>query len=334
MDTICSFDQFSNDDLIAAVKRLAGCERAATAHLIACLMEFDERRLYLQEGCSSLFTYCTQVLHLSEHAAYGRIEAARATRRFPMLLERVASGELTLTAVTLLAKHLTPENYAAVLDQARHKTKRDLELLVARLQPQPDAPTVVRKLPERQAAPLELAPAITGGEKCSGAVLPTPVVTPRPLTRPAVLLPLSPERFKVQLTVSRDTYEKLRRAQDLLRHSILDGDPAAVFDKALTVLLRDLERAKFALTDRPRETRGVKAGSRRIPAAVRRAVWNRDGGRCRFKSAAGRCSETSRLEFHHVTPFAAGGRSSVDNIELRCRAHNQHEAGLPARSGG
>jgi hypothetical protein len=87
----------SDAELIQHVKRLAANERQATAQLIAHLAEMDARRLYLGEGCSSLFTYCTQVLHLSEHAAYGRIEAARAARKFPMLLEPVVSGALHLT---------------------------------------------------------------------------------------------------------------------------------------------------------------------------------------------------------------------------------------------
>lgn len=94
-------------DLLRAVGRLAGCERAATVSPIASLAELDARRLYLGAGCSSLFTYCTQVLHLSEHAAYGRIEAARAARRFPVILEWLADGAITLTTVCLLAPHLT-----------------------------------------------------------------------------------------------------------------------------------------------------------------------------------------------------------------------------------
>lgn len=136
--------QLSNQALIAEVKRLAEGERQATAQLIASLMELDTRRLYLSEGCSSLFTYCTQVLHLSEHAA----GMARATKR----------------------------------------------------------------------------------------------------------------------------------------------------------------------------------DSRHIPAAVRRAVWTRDGGQCAFVGTGGRCTETGFLEFHHVVPYAIGGRANIENIELRCAAHNAHEA--------
>ena len=113
--------QLSNHELLARVKHLAEREREATAALIAHLAELDERRLYLAEGCSSLFTYCTQVLRLSEHAAYGRIEAARMVRRFPVLLERLEEGSVNLTTVGLLAAHLTHENHRELLDMARHK---------------------------------------------------------------------------------------------------------------------------------------------------------------------------------------------------------------------
>ena len=90
-----SFADLSDGDLLATVHRLAIDERRATASLIASLAELDERRLYLAEGYSSLFTYCTRVLHLSEHAAYGRIEAALVVRKYPVLLERLETGDLT-----------------------------------------------------------------------------------------------------------------------------------------------------------------------------------------------------------------------------------------------
>jgi hypothetical protein len=88
--------QLSDQDLLAQVQRAAQDERHATAQLIALLMELDTRRLYLGEGFSSLFTFCTQAIHLSEHAAYNRIETARAARRFPIILDLVAEGAVTL----------------------------------------------------------------------------------------------------------------------------------------------------------------------------------------------------------------------------------------------
>jgi len=138
--------------------------------------------------------------------------------------------------------------------------------------------------------------------------------------------PLAPERYKLQFTVNRETYDKLRRVQDLLRHCLPSGDTAAIFDRALTLLLMDLERKKLAITERPRNGRSTGSGSRHVPAAVRRAVWTRDGGRCRFEGPAGRCRETGLLEFHHVVPYADGGATTAENLELRCSAHNRYEA--------
>lgn len=188
-------------------------------------------------------------------------------------------------------------------------------------------PPVVRKLPTPATSPIaELPPE---GERLITMPAPPPNLAPAlPTSSPAVIKPLSPERYKVQFTVSRETHEKLRRVQDLIRHSIRDGDVAAIVDRGLTLLLDDLARTKFAATDRGRAGRKASRGSRYIPAAIKREVWNRDGGRCAFRGDHGRCGETGFLEFHHVVPYADGGETAASNLELRCRTHNQHEVDL------
>ncbi len=138
------------------VRRLAVEERAATARLIAHLAEVDARRLYLGQGSASMFTWCTSALRLSEHAAYARIECARLVRRLPAVLVALEHGELNLTAASLLAPVLTRENCDDLLGRARHRTRREVEVLVAALRPKPDAPAIVRKLPE----PKVVAPAV------------------------------------------------------------------------------------------------------------------------------------------------------------------------------
>jgi 5-methylcytosine-specific restriction endonuclease McrA len=140
--------------------------------------------------------------------------------------------------------------------------------------------------------------------------------------------PLAPERYKLQFTISRDTHDKLRRVQALARHAIPSGDPAEVFDRALTLLLQDLERRRCAAVTTPRAAREAVGGSRHIPASVKREVWRRDDGRCAYTGRNRRCTERSFLEYHHVQPYAAGGAATAANIELRCRAHNAHEASL------
>ncbi len=325
-----SLPALSDARLLDELRRLAGCERAATARLIRALIEFDTRRLYLAEGYSSLFSYCTQALHLSEHAAYGRIEAARAARRYPAVLDLLESGAITLTTVTLVAGHLTTENCARVLAAVRHKSKREVEHIVAGLRPLPDVAPAVRRLPANRTAPTGLErPSTARVDAASAAPADSPVsaVPVGPTARP-VIVPLAPQRYRIQFTVSRETHEKLRRAQDLMRHTVPDGDPAKIFDRALTLLIEQLEKQKCAAASRPRPSSGAGARSRHIPAAVKREVWKRDEGRCAFVGSRGRCRERGFLEFHHVVPYAAGGTADAANIQLRCRAHNAYEAEL------
>jgi hypothetical protein len=159
-ETPLPFEKLSDDQLLAETKRLVAAERRATTVLLQSLMEIDVRRLYLREGCASLFTYCTQVLHLAEGAACNRIEAARAARKYPPVLEALATGAITLTAARLLAPHLTEGNHRELLEAASHKSKRDIEVLIAALRPKPPVPTVLRRMPIRvENSPLILPPA-------------------------------------------------------------------------------------------------------------------------------------------------------------------------------
>jgi 5-methylcytosine-specific restriction endonuclease McrA len=269
------------------------------------------------------------VLHFSEQAAYLRIEAARTARHVPRVLELLANGSLTLTTIGLLKPHFTADNQDALLDAARYKSKRDVEKMIAALKPLPAVPSTVRKLPAPKAVvPAPPAAPVVAAQPSddSTADARATVPAPRAATRPAVVTPLAPERYKVQVTISRDAHEKLRRAQDLLRHTIPNGDPAAIFERALSLLVDDLERTRCAAAKSPRRTAGSTPGSRHVPAAVKRDVWARDEGRCAFVGARGRCSERGFLELHHVVPFADGGATDAANLQLRCRAHNAFEA--------
>ena len=328
-----SFADLTDDHLLVEVKRLAALERNVTATLIESLMEIDVRQLHLREGCSSLFSYCTQVLHLAEGAAYNRIEVARAARRFPMLLHMLREGSLTLATARLLAPHLTDHNQRDVLTAARYKSKREVEILIAALNPKPAVRPTIRRLPAARAAAASPSSAPPASNELppskSAESIPAPLPPSRVETRSVCLTtPVAPERFKIQCTISGETHDKLRRAQALLRHTIASGDLSEVLDRALTVLLDQLERRRCAVTTGPRPPQGAGSRSRHIPAAVRRAVWKRDEARCAFIGTEGRCLETAFLEFHHVDPYALGGKAAIENIQLRCRAHNQYEASL------
>jgi hypothetical protein len=149
--------ELSDSELVSEAKRLAVDEHEATVRLVSLLAVLDERRCYLAEGYGSTFSFCVRALGLSEYAAFHRIKAARTVRRFPVVLERLASGALTLEAVRLLAPHLTVENHVRLLDAAAGKSKRRIEKMLAVLFPRPDVPAKVRKLPAPRADAVGIA---------------------------------------------------------------------------------------------------------------------------------------------------------------------------------
>jgi hypothetical protein len=72
-------------------------------------------------------------------------------KRFPLLLDAIANGELHLTGLLLLGPHLTPENHLDVLARAKFRTKNEIAKLVRELHPLPRVPDVMEPLgPELQ----------------------------------------------------------------------------------------------------------------------------------------------------------------------------------------
>jgi hypothetical protein len=126
---------------------MVGQHQVLTAQLLVHLGEVDSRGLYREHAFASMFVYAVEELHMSEAEAYLRIQAARLGRQYPIIIRMLAAGELHLTAIKLLGPHLTPRNHAQVLERAKFKGKREIELIVAELDPKPDVPSVVRKLP-------------------------------------------------------------------------------------------------------------------------------------------------------------------------------------------
>src|SRR5262245_21644140 len=162
--------RLSDQRIIAQVQYFARHERGATASLVAHLSEFGARKLYLGQGCATLVTYCTEILHLSEHETYLRITAARLARRFPIVLERLESGAVNLTTLKLLRKLLTSENHLKLLAAAEHRNKRQVEELVASVAPQPAVKPSIRRVPVRMPA-----------ESSAPATVPNAGVTPIPI---------------------------------------------------------------------------------------------------------------------------------------------------------
>jgi hypothetical protein len=406
-----------NDALLSEVERLVKADRSLGATLLVHLGEVDARKLYLARGYSSMFTYCRSALGMSEAEAYLRMRAADVGRRFPLVLERFGSGDVHLSAIKLLAPHLTQDNHAQLLERVRGMTKREIEVLVAELAPKPDVPARMRKLPERALKPVAafdfaavrastvaatiavppsavasttgmaplaaaLAPedAPLASQALPAAELAAPAFALQPLPARAVSTPLSPGRFKLELTLGQDAHDQLLQLQALFRHQNPSGDLTSIVERAISELLERTMKRRFAQTrasakklarshdareardeddaapsdtpcegrddgtpalttprDEPAEAEVAVAAehpaslpeSRYVPRKVLREVFARDGGQCAFVSPEGRrCCAREFLEVHHHEPFARGGKATVDNLRLSCRAHNQFLAEL------
>ena len=329
-----SLSHVGDQVLLRQLSDLVSRDRLTTAEMLAHLAEVEARGLHLRAGFSSMYQYCVGELRLSEDAAAKRIQAARVARKFPAILDALADGQLHLTAVGMLAPHLSSANWRELLEAAGRRTKFELEQLLAERFPKPDLPTLVMAVPVGIAAgppvpapiaapesPSEAPSACENREQHAPAHVHADVHAPRPR-----VAPLAPERFAIQVTVDQETHDLLRKAQALLGHTVPSGDLAHVLKRALKSLVHEIEKSKYARTENPREGRR-SAKARHIPAPVRRAVAKRDGERCTYVSETGRrCEARSRLEFDHVQLFADGGQATVENLRLRFRAHNQYEA--------
>jgi 5-methylcytosine-specific restriction endonuclease McrA len=334
----------SDAQLRSGLSSLLASGYRTEARIIAHIAEVDERKLHAKDGSPSLFDYCVRQLRLSESEAFYRLTAARIARRFPIVFSLIERRQIHLTAVCLLRDYLTQENHLELLAEASNKTKLQVQELLARRFPRPDVASYVRKLPgpTRTAT---LAPALTAGETAGEAgtisaraagehsgraeTLMLAPASPPPAPARATVEPTSGARYRIQLNASSTLKEKLELFQALVSHSIPSGDVAAVLERALDLALEQVQKQRFAKTDKPRKPRAIKLRSRgshreHIPNAVQREVATRDGLRCTYVSNGGcRCSARAFLQIHHEQPWANGGASVPDNLRLLCAVHNR-----------
>jgi hypothetical protein len=275
--------RLTDDELLRRLGELVTASRRVEAVLIAHIAEVDQRRLFLREATPSMFAYCTDVLHLSEQEAYLRISVARAARDHPLLLVMLADGRLHLTGAGRIVPHLGREDATALLTRAAFKSRRAIEEMLVALAPQPDAPTVVRKMPTHRAivVPADSVTTAAAGTPDAGTPYSSISLSPAPSPAPR---PLAPDRYKIQFTAGAAFCRKLDRAKDLTRSAIPGGDVGAILEAALTEMLGRLEARRFGVTSKPKDNppAGADAG-RYLPAAIRRTVFPARRGALSFR---------------------------------------------------
>jgi hypothetical protein len=343
-------------DLAARLASLLRNERYAMAEFLVALADFHDRKIWMKLGHASLFAFLHRDLGLSKGASHFRKVAAELIQRYPEVVEPLRDGRLCITSVVELARVITPENRAEVLPRFFHASKQEAKAVAAEILP-------AESVPRRQVVTTVAAPAaramvlpVTTSEppalrQIGAEVRPVelmPSLPSRP-TPPVSVQPLNAEARRLHVTVSKRFLEKLEVAREALSHSHPGADAEAILEAGLDLLIERAAKKKGLSTKartrpctRPQAERAapqieavpstavpppsgrpLAPRSRHIPAAVRRDVWLRDGGRCQARLESGEiCGSTHRLQFDHIHPFALGGDSTVSNIRLACSAHN------------
>src|SRR6266542_3693541 len=263
-----------------------------------------------------------------------------ALRRFPVVGEMLREGRLCLSTVRLLEPLLTDDGAPDLLARAAGKSKSEVERLVVSIQPRAIPKEGLRKVPDRSGAapaaalshaPPPIEPGVTTNAPREPVAIPA-----APVDR-ARLRPVAEDTYSLTVTVDVAFKDELEQMKALLSHKIPGGNVGAVLREAVRCAIE--KHGKRRGTVEPTRKAAKKArgpqspapdGTTRrepIPAHVKREVWKRDVGCCTFIGPDGRrCGSTWKLEFHHLMEAALGGPSTVDNITLRCRAHNVFHA--------
>ena len=322
-------------------------EHLAMADFLVALAAFDETGGWIELGYTSLFYFLVRELGLPKGPAYYRMTAAGLIRKYPELVEPLRDGRLHLTSVTQLARVITPENRAEVLPRFFHLSKREAKEVVAELVPAEAPPLRTVVTPVRRSAPSAQpsAPALLvlpeepdpGHPPAPMGDAPEVVPVPAPPRHQQVQVdPLTADKSRLHVTVSRRVLAKITAAQDALSHSHPGASVETVIEVGVDLIMkRHAQRRGIGVKPRARAPKKAAAEqtppstprSRHVPAHVSRAVWERDRGCCAWPLAnGGVCGSTQQLELDHVEGWALGAGTTVEECRLLCRWHQDVSA--------
>ncbi|HEX6791629.1 MAG TPA: HNH endonuclease [Candidatus Krumholzibacteria bacterium] len=327
----------SDHELLSRTRALTAQERKVTLSLLLHLNEIERRSLYLKQGYSSLFDYCTSHLKLSESAAMRRIKTARCIARFPEVCALLEAGDVNLSTVSRVSAILTATNKDDVLMRIKGKSQRDVDAVVAEYAPRAAVPPDRVRTVMVPVAALGIRTPRVANDECNEIYRRSggkDSATSEGETRTARSPKPETEMLAViEFSARAPFMKKMRVVRSLAAHRL----QGAVSFEHVFELLMDyfIEREDPERRHQRRESRAGAASKaphentdpRNIPAHIRDQVFVRDGGRCTYIGANGKqCESTHALQVDHIIPVARGGTSNIENLRLLCAKHNRLEA--------
>jgi len=329
----------------------ASNERERTAWLVAHLAEVFRRDLALKRGYPSIYKYAREALRLSEMMTWERVSAAKLALELPETIEKIASGELTLTAAVELWKAISDKRSARTASQSSTTNALQPELV-----PAPVVQVVPARPVLKMADKRELLVRVLGKTRRESEAAIIEWKQKRdPSQHPQAP---APKRTDLGLSLADADLAKWDRLRDLLSHQMGSRDPNEAMLWLIELGLEKVDpvrqearaekrREKNAVVQVAEKTddasflcaiETVRQKRKPVQAALKRAVWVRDQSKCQHQDPkSGRlCESTAFLDLDHITPVANGGQNTLENLRLSCRLHNRRryfwsEADQPER---
>lgn len=310
--------------IVLRLKSLAASERKITAEIIDCIRNIELQKIHLEMGYPSVMEFLVRECGYSETAALRRIYAARIVNAIPEIREDLQSGSLNLSQISMVAQSVRQKEKQG--ERVSLDTKKNLLNAV------------------RGKCTSEV-------QQISSQILDLPVVKGEKLRTQA------DESVRLEMSLSKTEMEALVKAKEILSHI----QPGMTMKELVVLMAERIVKKKAHVRavklEAPSQEIGMRAGAfahglrgnseaesaaeisqTRVSAGVRRMVFHRDGCCQAQEPISGRkCGSRHLLEVDHRVPKWAGGGNDLENLELKCRAHNlwkyQREAGIKSRWG-
>jgi len=280
-----NLNHLSKKELIIKTESLVKEERRITSEILWHLYEIERRKLFAELGYSSLFAYCVEVLKYSEAGAFRRISAMRLLKQAPEIEAKLQEGALSVATVCQVQSlKVSVEKKKEILKEVEGKSKRETEKYLLK-------------------------------------------IAPRPIEEERVK-PVTATHTRIEFNADEDLMQKLTELKNKLAHKLPNSNFAQLIAYLADEVLAKTQKSDRKLSNKKKEQKllaPAKVNTCYVPKEIKRKVWQRDQGQCSYVhyQSQKRCGSQYALEYDHILPHALGGETTVDNLRLVCRSHNQ-----------
>lgn len=330
---------------------LAGHIAAAMCRFLLLVGELDRRESWRVWECLSCAHWLAWKCGISSRTAREHVRVARALEELPVITAAFSAGELSYSKVRALTRVATPKSETDLVEVAKHGTATHVDRIAAgycqarrnadpdRARAQQQRRGVWHETDDDGTVTITMRLAPDAAATVLAAIDAATQVVPQPID--AVEVPILARRadaVELLACVYLEPDEHRAPATELVVHgdlaTLVDDEPGrAEFENGPSLCTATLQRLacdcglRLELDERG-TTLDVGRRTRRIPPALRRAIRDRDHGRCRFPG----CTMRGRLQIHHRRFWGRGGHTRKTNLFLVCLWHHRafHEGGWRA----